>query len=134
MLKEIHADHAVHILGYHLVWTTKFRHPILKDAVEVETKKIIGETCGVYDWILHEIEVMPDHVHLFLQINHTDCICDVVKTLKSISAVKIFTAFKNLKKNWFWGSGLWSSGTYYSTVGNVSQETIKRYINEQKTK
>lgn len=134
MLKEIHSKHAVHKLGYHLVFTTKYRKSILKDGVDVILKNIIGETCVAYGWIIHALEIMPDHVHLFLQVSHTDCICDVVKTLKSISAVKIFSEVEGLKKKHFWGSGLWSDGTFYATTGDVSAETIKKYIEEQKTR
>lgn len=134
MLKEIHSSHAVHKLGYHLVWTTKFRKEILKDGLDVIVKNAIGETCLAYDWLIHSIEIMPDHIHLFIQVNHTDRICDVVKTLKSISAVKLFCEVKWLKQKYFWGSGLWSSGTFYSTTGDVSAERIKKYIDGQKSK
>lgn len=76
---------------------------------------------------------MPDHVHLFLQIHPTERLTDVVRTLKSISAVAIFYKFPNLKTNKFWGSGLWSKGTYYGSVGQVSQNTIVKYIENQKS-
>jgi len=78
------------------------------------------------------IEVMPDHVHVFLQINHIDSPCDVAKTLKSLTAITVFTRNPQLKGNKFLGTGLWSDGTYYGSVGNVSQETIRAYIDGQK--
>jgi putative transposase len=77
---------------------------------------------------------MPDHVHLFAQINPTDTPTDVVKILKALTAVSVFDLYPTLKGNKFWGSGLWSRGTYYGTTGNVSQETIVKYIENQKTK
>ena len=121
-------------MGLHLVWCTKYRHKVLIDGVDIVVKRIIGETCLNYGWKCLELEVMPDHVHLFVQINHTDIPCNVAKTLKSITAIGVFTTFKQLKGQKFWGSGLWSDGTFYSSVGNISQETVLRYISEQKSK
>ena len=134
-LIEKHEDHAVSMLGMHLVWCTKYRKPVLdKPEVALLVKNIIGQACGVYGWACIEIEVMPDHVHLFMQLNHTDRPVDVVKTLKSITAVAVFTAFPQIKAQRFWGCGLWSRGAYYGSVGNVSQETIVKYIQQQTKK
>ena len=113
------------------MWCPKFRHAILKDDIAIETKHIIAETCGEYGWILHAIEVMPDHVHIFVQANHQTAPVEIAKTLKSISAVYIFTKFPALKGRKFWGSGLWSRGTYYGSVGDTTEETVKNYIETQ---
>ena len=77
---------------------------------------------------------MPDHVHIFVQIHPTDTPVNVVKTLKSTTAIAVFCRFPELKKQKFWGSGLWSRGTYYGSVGQISQETVQRYIENQKSK
>jgi putative transposase len=95
-------------------------------------QRILGEVCKTYGWVLHAIEVMPDHVHLFVQADHTTAPVEIAKTMKSISAVHIFNTFKDLKKRRFWGSGMWSDGTFYSSVGGVSEEAIRRYIETQK--
>jgi putative transposase len=52
--------------------------------------------------------------------------------MKSISAVHLFQTFKDLKKRRFWGSGMWSDSTFYSSVGGASEEAVKRYIDSQK--
>ena len=59
-------SNSVSSLQYHIVWCTKYRHPILTGAVEVETKTVLAQTCTEYGWTLKAIEVMPDHVHLLL--------------------------------------------------------------------
>lgn len=125
-------NHSVHKLGYHLIWCTKYRHEVLTGAVEIHLKNIIAQTCAHYGWDLKEIEVMPDHVHLFIQADPATAPSQIAKTLKSISAVHIFTAFPKLKGRKFWGSGLWSPSTYYGSVGQVSEQTVRRYIQEQK--
>lgn len=97
-----------------------------------EPKRIIAETCAVYGWQLQEMEVMPDHVYIFVQADHLTAPVTIAKTLKSISAVHIFHKFPKLKARKFWGSGLWSRGTYYATVGHISEDVIRKYIESQK--
>jgi len=131
-MKVLSISHAKHCLGYHIVFCPKYRHQVLSGAIEVQLKQVIGETCKTYGWILHNLEVMPDHVHIFVQLDHTVAPVEVVKTVKSISAVKLFTQFPDLKKRRFWGSGMWSDGAYYGTVGSVSEDAVKKYIETQK--
>jgi len=134
MLELIHAKHSVHRIGLHIVWCTKYRHHVLKAGIDIVVKQTIGEACSAYGWKCHALEVMSDHVHLFVQIKHTDSAADVAKTLKSLTALAVFHRFPKLKGSKFWGSGLWSDGTYYGSVGSVSQDTVRRYIDEQKAK
>ena len=79
------------------------------------------------------IEVMPEHVHLFLEASPDEAPSMIARTLKSISAVHIFTAFPKLKERKFWGSGLWFRGCYYGSVGAITEESVKRYIENQKS-
>ena len=118
-------SHNVSTIGLHIVWCTKFRHDVLKDGVDVFVKRTIAQTCGINGWQVRSMEVMPDHIHLFLQIHPTDCPVDVVRVLTSTSAIAVFTRFPALKGSKFWGSGLWSRGSYYGSVGQIFQETIE---------
>lgn len=97
-------------------------------------RRTIGQACIEYDWSIVSLEIMPDHVHVFIQANPTDNPASIAKTLKSLTAIAVFSTFPKLKGQKFWGSGLWSRGTFYSSAGNVSQETIKKYIENQKTR
>lgn len=130
-LEEWHDSRNVSQIGLHLIWCTKFRHPVLENGVDEVVKQTIGQTCADNEWAVRSIEIMPDHVHLFIQIRATNTPCDVVRILKSTSAIAVFYAFPKLKGNKFWGTGLWSRGTYYASVGLISQETIIRYIENQ---
>ncbi|WP_226587283.1 transposase [Microseira wollei] len=69
---------------------------------------------------------------MFVPADHTTAPVEIAKTMKSISAVHIFNTFKDLKRRCFWGSGMWSDGTFYSSVGGVSQEAVRQYIETQK--
>jgi putative transposase len=110
-----------------VVFCTKYRHKVLTDAVEVELKRVLAEVCALEGWILRSMEIMPDHVYLFIT-NHLTAPVDVVKTLKSVSVARVFSAFPKLKGRRFWGSGLWSRGTYFGSVGHVSEETVRKYM------
>jgi len=112
--------------------TFPYRHQVLTGSIEVELKRILAETCITYDWGLEALEIMPDHVHIFVQADHMTAPVQIAKTLKSISAVHLFNKFPTLKKRKFWGSGLWSSSTYYASVGHISEEAVKQYIDTQK--
>ena len=86
-----------------------------------------------YGRTLKAIEVMPEHVYIFLEASPDDAPPLIARTLKSISAVHIFTAFPKLKERKFWGSGLWFRGCYYGRVGAITEESVKRYIENQKS-
>jgi putative transposase len=128
------SKHSEYALGYHIIWCTKYRKGVLVNAVEVECKHILSQVCAEYGWLLPSLEIMPDHVHCFVKADPSTCPMEIAKTLKSISAVYLFTKFSSLKKRSFWGSGLWSRSTYYGSVGSISEETVRRYIELQKEK
>ena len=106
---------------------------MLSEGAEVVVKHTIAQACVTYEWRVKALEVMDDHVHLFVQIPHTEAPVAVARTLKSLTALAVFTQFPEIKKQRFWGSGLWSAGTFYSTVGQISQDTVLKYIESQKS-
>jgi len=126
--------HSVYNLNYHIVFVTKYRNKVLVGAVEEYIKEQVPLLCEHYGWEQLAIEVMPDHVHIFLSAPPSTAPNTIARTLKSILTVSVFTRFPTLKKKRFWGSGLWSEGTYYGSAGTVSAATIARYIENQKSK
>ena len=70
-MQILSSSHAQHCLGYHIIFCPKYRHQVLEGAIEVELKRIVGEICKQYNWIIHALEIMPDHVHIFVQADHT---------------------------------------------------------------
>jgi len=89
-MQNLSSNNAKHSLGYHIIFCPKYRHQVLKGVIEVEVKRILVETCKAYNWLCHSLEVMPDHVHIFVQADHTTAPVTIAKTLKSISAVHLF--------------------------------------------
>jgi len=78
------------------------------------------------------LEVMPDHIHIFVDCPQTAAPCDIARTLKSISAIEMFRKFPQLKKFYARAGVLWSAGYFISTVAHISEATVKKYIEEQK--
>jgi len=124
---------AVYNINYHIVWCPKYRKTILKDDVKEfveEQLRTIAETRG---WKIEELEVMPDHVHLFISAPPFESPTAIVKIVKGVTAKRIFDRFPHLKKIFRRGS-VWSPSYYVGTAGHVSAETIKRYIDGVKNR
>ena len=127
-------NHCKFLIQYHIIWCPKFRFNVLKGNVESELKQILWIISTQYEFEIKEIEIMPDHIHLFISTKPTIAPTDVVRILKSISARELFKKFPKLKEFYNRSGSLWSKGYFASTVGKVSEETVKRYIQEQKTR
>ena len=127
-------NHCKYLVQYHIIWCPKFRYNVLEENIETDLKEVLYEIAKQYEYEILEMEVMPDHIHLFLGTKPTVSPTDVVRTLKSISAVKLFRRNPDLKKFYSKCGSLWSKGYFVSTVGKISEETVRRYIQEQKSK
>lgn len=125
--------HTAYNLWYHIVFCPKYRKSVIQGPVEVEVKKLFADICVDEGWEIGALEVMPDHIHLFVSAPPTISPMEIVKRLKSITAISLFYRFPDLKKRSFWGAGMWSKGYYVGTAGTVTAETVKKYIEEQKT-
>ena len=125
--------HAVYLTQYHIVWCPKFRYDVLTPERQDKLKRILEDICYTYGYIIKAIEVMPDHIHLFVDIPQTVAPCDAVRTLKSISAIRMLKDDACLRRFYAKCGVLWSAGHFVSSVGCVSEETVKRYIEEQKS-
>ena len=79
------------------------------------------------------MEVVDDHVRLFVEFDPSNSLSEVVQYLKGGSSYRIFKLHPEIKKR-YWGGSLWSSGKFYRSVGNVTADTIKRYIKESQGK
>ena len=121
-------------LNYHIIFVTKYRHNVLIGEIEEYAKLRLKDLCILYGWGLISIELMPDHIHIFVSAEPKISPLAIASTLKSILTVDIFRKFTILKQKYFWGSGLFSRGCYYGSAGTVSAASIKKYIEEQKDK
>lgn len=123
-------EHRVHLIVYHLIWIPKRRKPVLVNSVAKDCDALIRQKCEAKGWKVLELVVQPDHVHLFVQVFPTDSAADVVKECKGITSHELRKKYPHLLKL----PSLWTRSYFASTAGNVSPETIRRYIEAQKGK
>jgi len=131
MTKYKTTNHTKYLCQYHIIWCPKFRFNILKKDVKVELKNVLYEISKKYEYEIIEMEIMKDHIHVFVGVKPYVSPIDVVRSFKSISAIKLFKKFSELKEFYAKSGSLWSRGKFISTVGKVSSKTIQRYIKEQ---
>jgi len=124
-------SHCKYLCQYHVVWCPKFRFNILEN-IERSLRHIFQEIAEQYQYEIIEMEIMPDHIHLFIGSKPTVSPSDIVRTLKSISDIELFKQYPSLKQFYSQCGSLWSVGKFISTIGKVSEATVKRYIQEQK--
>ncbi len=123
-------EHRVHLIVYHLIWTPKRRKAVLVGAVASECEKLIREKCEEQGWKVLELAIQPDHIHLFVQVFPTVAASEVVKQCKGVTSRVLRKKYPQLLKL----PSLWTRSYFASTAGNVSKDTIQKYIAAQKGK
>jgi putative transposase len=122
-------EHRVHLIVYHLVWTPKRRKPILIGSVAKDCKTLVERKCAERGWKILELAVQPDHIHLFVQVYPSDSAAEVIKECKGLTSHELRAKYPDLKRKL---PSLWTRSYFAATAGNVSSETIKRYIEAQR--
>ena len=125
--------HAAYDTAYHLVWSPKYRKRILEGALAARVEEMFKEIAEVYDITIDEMEVSPDHVHLFCSFPPRYSIAQVVMRFKSLSARAIFREYPQVKRQ-LWGGEFWEDGYFARTVGDkVTAEVIRKYIQHHRS-
>lgn len=127
MVDVVTNRNCVYQTANHVIWCPKYRRDVLTGTVAKETGVVLDAICAERGWPVISKEIQPDHIHLFVSIPPADAVADAVKVLKGVTARRLFQQFPALKKR-LWGGHLWSPSYYVGTAGNVSAETIRRYI------
>ena len=126
------SSHAVYDLKYHFVWIPKYRKRILTPEIADYAKQVFRKIAEEYDMVIDTVEVVEDHVHIFLEAPPRLSPSRIVQILKSISARELFRQFPRLRKQ-LWGGKLWSRGYFVRAVGDeVTGDVIRRYIEYHK--
>ena len=122
---------AVFSLKYHIVWCPKYRRKVLVRPVDSRLKALLREKAKALDVTIHQMEVMPDHVHVFVEAGPTICVAEIVNGLKGFTSHALREEFPFLKSRL---PTLWSRSYYAGTVGSVSEAVVRKYIEAQKGK
>jgi len=113
-----------------VVWCPKYRRKVLSGKIEVRLKELIQEICTELQSELIELEIMPDHVHLLIEVDPQFGIHKVIKTIKGKTSRILRKEFLLLTTKL---PTLWTNSYFVSTVGGAPLEIIKQYIENQKT-
>ena len=126
MTKYIRKNHSIFNLGYHLIFSSKNRKTYLS-RFEDDIKHFMFIASTKIDIIIKDINIMPDHVHIFFKCNRKRSVSEIVRYLKGFSSYSIRNKFPELKKY----KAFWSPSYFIESVGNMSEKVIRRYVNNQ---
>ena len=123
-------NNVVYSCKYHVVFCPKYRRKVLVDQVETRLRELVVEVCNENDIDLLEMEIMPDHVHLLLEVDPQFGIHKAIKMIKGRSSHVLRKEFKHLTTKI---PTLWTNSYFVSTVGGAPLSAVKQYIESQKT-
>jgi putative transposase len=130
MEKYRKSSHTVYDLKYHIVWITKYRKPVLGGEVSKRVRELIREICKSMDVEIVKGHISRDHVHLFVSVPPHISVSKLVQSLKGKTSRKLMSEYKRLSRV-FWGCHIWARGYFVVSSGKVTEDVIKKYIEEQ---
>lgn len=121
-------NNVVYSCKYHVVWCTKYRRKLLVDDVDTRLKELLLSYAKDLNIDIMELETMPNHVHLLVEVDPQFGIHKAVRYLKGYTSKVLREEFPIKKKV----PTLWTTSYFVSTVGGASLEDVKRYIESQR--
>jgi putative transposase len=121
--------HIVYSSKYHVVFCPKYRRKVLVDQIATRLKRLLESLCSAMRVDLIALEIMPDHVHLLVEVDPQFGIHRVVKRLKGATSHALRLEFPSLKSRL---PTLWTHAYFVSTVGGAPRSVIKQYVAQQK--
>ena len=125
------SEHLVYSCQYHVIFCPKYRRKVLNPPYDTALKEMFCNVAAKYNFSILDMEVMPDHVHMLIDCNPRFGIIECVKKLKATTAHDMREKFPELKKRL---PTLWTRASFISSVGAVSLDVVKQYIEGQKGK
>jgi putative transposase len=123
------SNKAIYNIGYHLIWCPKYRRKVLTGKIEIRLKDLLYKKAKEIKIEIKNLEVMPEHVHLFIKTDPTDSPHRVVQQLKGYTSRLLRQEFSELRSRL---PSLWTRSYYCESVGHISEDTVRKYIEGQK--
>jgi putative transposase len=111
------------------VWVPKYRRPVLIDPIDARLKDLLHEIAANREMTIHALEVMPDHVYVFIEADPRWAPADIAGRFKAVTSRVLREEFPMLRSRL---PTLWSRSYFITSIGAVSEATIRRYIAAQK--
>ena len=122
-----YGSHTVFKIEYHFVWVTKYRYPVLKGDVGERVRELVRQTCEAFEIRIVKGVASKDHVHILVSAPPDLAPSEIMRRIKGRSASKLFEEFPQLKKR-YWGRHFWARGYFCATVGDMTEEMIREYL------
>ena len=123
-------SHALYAIKYHLVWITKYRKRVLAGRIGERTRELIRQVCSQNEVEILAGHVSAEHVHLLVSVPPHLSVSKLVQYIKGYTSRKLLMEYKELNKQ-YWGQHLWARGYFAASTGNITDEIIKQYIENQ---
>lgn len=123
------SNKSVYNIGYHLIWCVKYRRAVLRGAIEKRLSELLYLKAKELGLIIERLEIMPEHLHLFVKSSPVDAPHFIVQQLKGYTSRIMRLEFKELRTRI---PTLWTRSYYCESVGHISEKTVKKYIEDQK--
>ena len=123
-------SHIQYDIEYHIVWTTKYRYRVLNGKIAERARELIRQSCNSMNVNILKGAIGKDHIHILVSCPPSLAVSKLVQLLKGKTSRVLLSENKELKRR-YWGQHLWSSGYFCRSVGNVTRDTIKEYIENQ---
>ena len=117
-------------LKVHLIWIPKYRKKVLTGQIAIRTRDLLRQIAMEHELEIISGKVAKDHIHMFISYRATQNISKIMQWLKGISSRILLQEFPHLRKQ-FWGRHLWARGYLAVSSGNITDEMIQQYIEEQ---
>ncbi len=124
------SSHTKSDLKFHIVWIPKYRKKVLVGEVATRARDLLRKIAMEHDLVVISGKVAKDHVHIFLSYRPHQSISKIVQWLTGISSRVLLQEFPYLRKQ-FWGRHFWARGYLVVSSGNITDELIKKYVDEQ---
>ena len=122
--------HTVTELKYHFVWQTKYSYPVLRGDIGLRLREVLRMICVEQGMTIVQGNIRPNHVHLLVSAPAHLSPAKMAQYLKGKSSYRLQREFRELQKR-YWGQHLWGRGYFCVTVGAVTEEQVKQYIEQQ---
>lgn len=118
------------MVKYHIIWIPRRRRKVLVGAVADRLRELLVEKASELHIAIEKLAIQPEHTHLFVDAPPSLSLSQIAYRLKGYTARMLRKEFPHLKRM----PSMWTTSYFGSTAGNVSQETIKKYIEAQSTR
>ena len=125
-------NHHKYLLQYHLIFVCKYRKKLLSKSISNDIKQLSYEICNKHNVTIKEMETDKDHIHYLIETEPTISVSKIVNLIKSYTTFHIWGIHSKYLSKQFWKERtFWTDGYFVCSVGNVSEKTLRKYIENQ---